>query len=100
MSEGSSLSEAVALASRHLEQNWDSANQVRRVVRILDRFASFAAAAFEVRVAAAVTAEVAAAFFHAGVDDGGAPSVPLMHLRRSALRLLFRALRDAGGGGG
>ena len=44
-----------------------------------------------------VTAEIAAAFVRVeSLGTAAHPSVPLLHLRRSALRLLFRSLREAG----
>jgi integrase/recombinase XerC len=43
-----------------------------------------------------VTVEVVEAFVRSPQAGGGLPSVPVMHLRRSALRLLFRSLREAG----
>jgi integrase/recombinase XerC len=57
---------------------------------------AFAGTGFKVDTPAALTPEVAAAFVQAPLADGGAPSVSLLHLRRSALRLFFRSLRHAG----
>ncbi len=91
-----SLGAAAGLTSELLAETWDSPNQARRVDKVLGRFVAFAAAGFGVSAPESVTAELAATFVHAAVAGGSAPSVPLMHLRRSALRLLFRALRQAG----
>jgi integrase len=93
---GRSLDDAVLLACGVLEGSWCSSSQARRVGRIIERFAAFAAAAFGVDSVDLVTAEIAAAFVHSALPDGGDPSVSLLHLRRSALRLLFRSLRESG----
>jgi hypothetical protein len=93
---GRSLDDAVLLACGVLEGSWCSSSQARRVGRIIERFAAFAAAAFGVGSVDLVTAEIAAAFVHSALPDGGDPSVSLLHLRRSALRLLFRSLRESG----
>jgi integrase len=95
--EGRTLDQAGVLARRLLLDSWESPNQAHRVCRILDRFVAFADNGFGVRTPEAVTTEVALAFVMAPTADGTTPSVSLMHLRRMALRLLFRSLRHAGG---
>jgi hypothetical protein len=90
------LDQAVVLARRVLRDSWESPNQAQRVCRILDRFVSFADNGFGVRTPEGVAAEVALAFVLAPSADGTTPSVPLMHLRRLALRLLFRSMRQSG----
>ena len=69
---------------------WVSSAQADRVVRILNRFVSFAAGASGVTSVDGVTPEIAGAFVRAPLPDGTPPSVALLHLRRTALRLLFR----------
>jgi integrase/recombinase XerC len=93
---GRSLDEAVLVAADALAESWDSPYQARRVIGILERFVAFARTGFDVDLPEAVTHEVAAAFVQAPLNDGGTPSVSLLHLRRSALRLLFRSLRHVG----
>jgi integrase len=91
-----SLEDAVALAGALLAESWESSGQALRVSRILERFVSFTDAGFGVNSVELVTAEIAAAFVHSVLPDGSDPSVSLLHLRRSALRLLFRSLRESG----
>jgi integrase len=91
---GKSLDVAVGLANEVLATSWDSPSQ--RVSGILERFASFTDTAFGVDSVDLVTAEIAAAFVYSVLPDGSDPSASLLHLRRSALRLLFRSLRESG----
>ena len=91
-----SLDDGVRLACDRVADLWESTNQALRVGGILERFVSFARAGFGVEDAEFVTAEIAAAFVRSNFPDGSRPSVSLLHLRRSALRLLFRSLRVAG----
>ena len=91
-----SLDDAVGVACDALSGWWSSPNQSRRLRKVLVGFASFAGAGFGVESADGVTVEVAEAFGRSPVVDAGLPSVPVMHLRRLALRLLFRSLRQAG----
>ena len=93
---GRSLDDAIALVQDLLAESWDSPGQARRVLGILELFAAFARTGFKLDAPEAVTPEVVTAFVQAPLADGGVPSVPLLHLRRSALRLLFRSLREAG----
>ncbi len=82
------------LADRAKEQQWD------RTSSIIDRFCQFASNGHGVRSLDEVTAQVAEGFVHATTDAGHGPSVSTMHWRRTALRLLFRAARQAGLVGG
>ena len=91
-----SLDEAIARAGLVLAESWDSPSQALRVSRILERFVSFAHAGFGVEDADLVTVEIAVAFVRSALPDGSDPSASLLHLRRSALRLLFRSLRESG----
>lgn len=93
---GWSIETAVGVTREFIATSWDSPNQVHRVCRILERFVAFAETGFGVKTPASVTPEIALRFVHASGADGSTPSVALVHLRRSALRLLFRALRRVG----
>jgi integrase len=90
------IDQAVVLARRLLLDSWESLNQAQRVCGILDHFVVFADNGYGLQTPEAVSAEVARAFVMAPSADGSTPSVSLMHLRRSALRLLFRSLRESG----
>lgn len=91
-----SIDDAVRLARTELADSWGSPNQSRRVAALLEQFVAFAQTGYGVDIPQAVTADLAAAFVHAPLVGGTDPSVPLMHLRRSALRLMFRAMRQSG----
>jgi hypothetical protein len=91
-----SLDDAVRLTHHMLAASWESTNQALRVSGILERFVSFARSGFGVNAAECITADIAAAFVRSVLPDGSDPSVSLLHLRRSALRLLFRSLRESG----
>ena len=90
------LDGAVAHAIEDLVGTWVSTPQANRVASILGSFSRFAIRGHGVSSLGGVTPAVAAAFVGAPVPGTGElPSVPLMHLRRLALRLLFRAARRA-----
>lgn len=93
---GRSLAYAVGLSCDALSGWWSSPNQARRLRKLLVGFATFANSGFGVESAEGVTVAVADAFVRSPVPGGGSPSVPVMHLRRLALRLFFRSLREAG----
>ncbi len=78
------------LAERVQEHQWD------RTSSIIDRFAMFASSGHNVRSLDGVTTEIADGFVHATTGSGRGPSISTMHWRRTALRLLFRAARQAG----
>jgi len=90
------LDDAVAACFVALESGWTSPNQARRVLHIVDRFASFARLGFGVDGLADVSPLIAERFIAAPSAEAAVPSVALQHLRRSALRLLFRAARHQG----
>ena len=90
------LSQAVDGCRAALAGGWVSTGQVARVGPILQRFVEFASLGFGVESVDAVTPAVAGAFISAAGPGGGAPTIALMHLRRTALRLLFRSARGAG----
>ncbi len=73
-----------------------SSNQVGRVVRVLDGFATFVTVAAGVRTLSDVSPSLAVSFVHAPDGEGRVPSVPELHHRRTALRLLFRVARERG----
>ncbi len=73
-----------------------SAQSCARMLDLQERFGRFAAAAFGVDQLAAVEPAVVAAFVRAQSRDRQTPSVATMHLRRSAVRLLFRTGRSLG----
>ena len=59
------------------------------------RFERFSAA-HDVELVADVSSDLACRFVHTLQRGGGLPSVATMHLRRDAIRLLFRVLREFG----
>jgi integrase len=68
-----------------------------RVFGLFGRFGSFAERAFGVDSLPDVTQTHVEAFVRSSnASDGTSPSVATMRLRRSALRLMFRAARDSG----
>jgi integrase len=67
-----------------------------RVLGLVDRFGRFVVRAFGVTCLADVAPTHVEAFVRSSTADGGLPSVATMRLRRSSLRLLFRAARDLG----
>ncbi len=90
------LRDTVDLAVDGLMQEWVSAAQAERVATILRGFGGFCERGHGVVDPACVTPAIASAFVHAPSPDGAEPSLPLIHLRRSALRLLFRSARHLG----
>ena len=58
------------------------------------RFAEFAISSHSSRLVADLTPETVGDFVRARHDDGSLPSTATMHWRRSAIRLLYRILRD------
>jgi integrase len=90
------IERAAALVKGSVLETWDAPFEARRVARLLERFVLFAQAGFDVEDPSYVTPQMAEAYVGAPLAGGEVASMPLRHLRRSALRLLFRALRDAG----
>jgi len=76
-------------------QAWPSKSDVR-VAGILVRFLGFLVRGHGLAELGDVTPVVAEAFVRSSLPDGSVPSVGVMHLRRTAVRLLFRAAREAG----
>ena len=90
------LAEAVEAAAAWVSSSWAAEVEARRVVGVLQRFASFCDQGFGIVELAGVTPAVAAEFVSAPAPDGVAPSVSLRHLRRLSIRLLFRVARSSG----
>lgn len=90
------LSETVELCRLALASGWVSQTQAARVDRILGRFVDFALVGFDATTVEAVSPAIAEAFIRAPEQASVAPSVALMHLRRTALRMLFRSARNSG----
>jgi integrase/recombinase XerC len=86
----------VELAVARLEADWVSADQRVRVARILRRFVGFCDRGFCVQALTDVSPVLAERFVLAPDGEADEPSLALVHLRRTALRLLFRATRAAG----
>lgn len=75
---------------------WVSTAQAERVATLLGSFVCFCERGHGVTDLAQVSPSIAAAFITAPNPDGSLPSSSLTHLRRSALRLLFRSARHLG----
>jgi integrase len=95
-SAGRSIDDAVWLACSQLSETWQAPTQSQRIGACLEQFAAFARVGYGLDDPELVTAEVAEAFVKSSLGDSSAPSVPLMHLRRLAIRILFRSLRQSG----
>lgn len=67
-----------------------------RLSAVLQRFVAFAEHGHGVSSLEDVSPAVAESFVWSRLPDGSVPSVGLMHLRRTAVRLLFRSARAAG----
>src|SRR4051794_40502613 len=67
-----------------------SAQTSDRMIDLIGRFGAFASRGFGVEQLDQITSEQAGAFVRASAQDGSEVSDATMHLRRSALRLLFR----------
>ncbi len=78
------------LAEQAQEHQWE------RTSAIIDRFCLFASSGHGVRSLNQVTPGVAEGFVRSTTGAGDGPSISTMHWRRIALRLLFRAARQAG----
>jgi integrase len=67
-----------------------------RLAQLQRRFALFLARGTQLRAVAGVSPEHVKAFVEARGRNGALPSIATMHLRRSAIRLLFREARRMG----
>ena len=92
----STLLAAMDLLAGELENRWVSDAQRRRVLGCLDRFAGFCETGHGVSDLHEVSPEIAFAFLNAPSTDGRRPTPSVQRLRRSTLRMLFRAAREAG----
>ncbi len=90
------IDDAVVDAVRLVWGTWVAADQGVRVERILFRFAQFCRRGYGVDMLRDVTPALAEAFVHSPEAGGGEPSLAKRHLRRTALRVLFRSARAAG----
>lgn len=87
---------AVDTASAWVLSAWSADVEARRVVTVLERFAQFSNKGFGIAWLDEVTPGVATQFLKAPAGGGLAASVSLRHLRRLAVRLLFRVARSEG----
>lgn len=94
------VADAVDAACTVLQDQWTSADQRARVAAILEAFAAFCANGHGIAALADVTPAISQQFLHAPCRDGSDASLRLRHLRRTSLRLLFRAARATGWPGG
>jgi hypothetical protein len=90
------LEAAVQTAVDGLMLEWVSAAQAKRIATILRSFVRFCRRGHGLDHLAQVSPEIAAAFVNARTADGRIATVPTLHLRRTALRLLFRSARHLG----
>jgi integrase/recombinase XerC len=86
----------VELAQGVLDEEWTSTDQRSRVAGILQSFVRFCVTGLGIVDLADVTPVLAERFIRAASSAGDDPSLQLQHLRRTALRLLFRSVRCAG----
>lgn len=90
-----SLSEARQFAARHVcETGILTELSAERMLTLWTRFERFAVRGHGVLTVGEVSDALARAFVVARTTKGSPPSVATQHLRRSALRLLFRVLRE------
>jgi integrase/recombinase XerC len=94
------VADAVNTACAALEEQWTSSDQRARVAAILETFAAFCANGHGISLLGEVTPAIAEQFLHASCSDGSDASLRVQHLRRTSLRLLFRAARSTGWSGG
>jgi hypothetical protein len=90
------LLEAVEAAGMWVMSAWAAQAEAQRIVRILERFVGFCDQGFGVTSLEDVTPEMGAGFVNAPGPEGVPASVSLRHLRRLAIRLLFRSARSFG----
>lgn len=90
------LEATVDVAICGLLEEWVSAAQAERVATILRGFVRFCERGHAITDLRAVPPEICEAFVRAPVTAAQAPSTSLLHLRRTALRLLFRSARHLG----
>lgn len=94
------IDDAVVDAVRLVHRTWVTADQVARVEQILFAFSQFCRRVHGVEQLRLVTPLLADGFVNAHEADGCEPSATKRHLRRTALRLLFRSARSNGANAG
>ena len=82
-----------AVLARLADSQALSDQSLPRITELIERFCAFGKRAFDIAALAEVTPVQAAAFVQAPMSAGEV-SAATMHLRRSALRLLFRLARE------
>lgn len=90
------FSDFTGRAASWVLEAWSADVEARRVVHLLRRFERFCDQGFGVDSLVGVSSPIASAFVNAPGPDGATASVSLRHLRRLAIRLLFRVARSAG----
>ena len=85
-----------AVAARLVAEEAVSEQSFERLVELMGRFAGFVSTGQGVTDLAAVTRSMGDEFVHAPTSTGTAPSPTVRHLRRCAVRLLFRKARELG----
>src|SRR4051812_3635426 len=88
-----SLTALAEVAEEHLESQWMSNVQARRVVGVLGSFARFSSTAERVQSPNDVSPGLARSFIEARAADGSLPTIAEQHFRRTALRIMFRVGR-------
>ena len=94
------VADAVDIACTALDEQWTSSDQRARVAAILQAFAAFCVNGRGISLLSEVTPAMTRQFLQAPRSDGSDASLRLRHLRRTSLRLLFRAARRTGWPGG
>ena len=94
------VADAVDAACTALQDQWTSGDQRARVAAILQAFAGFCSNGHGISTLGEVTPTIAQQFLHAPCSDGSDAPPRLRHLRRTSLRMLFRAARSTGWPGG
>lgn len=94
------IADAAGTACVVLHDQWTSGDQRSRVADILEAFVAFCVKGHGISSLGDVTPALAEQFLHAPCSDGSDASLRLKHLRRTSLRLLFRAARSTGWPGG
>ncbi len=91
------MADAFGLIARELATSGTLSPQShRRITELLERFHRFVASGHSVGGLDEVTSEQVRAFVSAPNSDGIAAGIATRHLRRSAVRLLFRTARELG----
>ncbi|MDP9224540.1 MAG: site-specific integrase [Actinomycetota bacterium] len=73
-----------------------SPGSTERLSGLMNRFARYVELGLGIEQVEDVSASDVSAFVHSRTSGGGEPSVATMHLRRSAVRLLYRTARQEG----